>query len=226
MPQHQLPGTPPVTVHIRRSARAKRLSLRVSQLDGRVTLTIPNHADEREAVAFAGSKADWIRKHLQRRPDVEPVRVGTLLPVEGRPRLVVGGRKRGVALTDTEIAVPSDTAARSLRAFLMTLARERLASAADRYAQAVGRDYSSLSLRDTRSRWGSCSDAGRLMFSWRLVMAPLSVLDYVAAHEVAHLREMHHGAAFWAEVGRIFGPCDAERRWLRENAGELHRYQF
>ncbi|MEX0285577.1 MAG: M48 family metallopeptidase [Paracoccaceae bacterium] len=226
MPQVTLPGLPPVTVHLRRSARARRLSLRVSQLDGRVTLTMPDYADESEALAFAETKADWVRKHLARRPEDETVGIGTVLPVEGQLRRVVEHKARGVELTADEIRVSARSGARRIRAFLIELARDRLTAASDRYAAQLGRGYNSLALRDTRSRWGSCSDGGRLMYSWRLVMAPVEVLEYVAAHEVAHLKEMNHSAAFWSEVERLYGPYDVERRWLRENAGALHRFRF
>ncbi|RMD90830.1 MAG: M48 family peptidase, partial [Alphaproteobacteria bacterium] len=105
-------------------------------------------------------------------------------------------------------------------------AREALAAACDRHAARLGRRYGRLSLRDTRSRWGSCSAEGNLNFSWRLVMAPPEVLDYVAAHEVAHLAEMNHSPAFWALVERLFPAHEAPRRWLRENGASLHRYRF
>jgi predicted metal-dependent hydrolase len=111
-------------------------------------------------------------------------------------------------------------------AFLRALARDRLAAASDRHAARLGRGFGRLTLRDTRSRWGSCSSAGDLMFSWRLVMAPPEVLDYVAAHEVAHLAHMHHGPAFWAEVRRLYGDHRAARGWLRREGAALHRFRF
>ena len=94
------------------------------------------------------------------------------------------------------------------------------------YAARLGKGYTRLTLRDTRSRWGSCTSDGGLMFSWRLIMAPPSVLDYVAAHEVAHLAQMNHSPAFWAEVTRIYGDFDPPRQWLRTHGADLHRYQF
>src|SRR5690606_4279045 len=111
-------------------------------------------------------------------------------------------------------------------AFLKTVARDRLATASDRYAVALGRPYGRLTLRDTRSRWGSCSAAGDLMYSWRLVMAPAEVLDYVAAHEVAHLAEMNHSPAFWDVVARLCPDYRRHRTWLRANGGALHRVRF
>ena len=113
-----------------------------------------------------------------------------------------------------------------LGAFLRATARDRLAAACDRHAGTLGRPYRRLTLRDTRSRWGSCTAGGDLMFSWRLVMAPPEVLDYVAAHEVAHLARMDHSPAFWAVVAGLCPAHEGPRAWLRERGGELHRLRL
>jgi len=226
MSDHHLPGTPPVPLLLRRSGRARRISLRISQLDGRVTLTLPNGTPETEALAFAHSKESWIRGHLAARPDDELIRIGLHLPVEGRNRRIVTAPGRRVQLSDDQIAVPKGRESARLKSWLQTLARDRLVESSDHYGASVGREYSRITLRDTRSRWGSCSGQGALMFSWRLILAPPDVLRYVAAHEVAHLVEMNHSAAFWALVGRLYGPYDAPRGWLRENGAGLHRYRF
>ena len=225
---HVLNGTPPIALLVRRSPRARRISLRVSRLDGRVTLTLPRGVSEREGMAFARSREGWIRGHLADLPAPERITEGSVIPVEGRDRRVVAGQGAAVRLGDDEIAVPLHRAApeRRLGAFLKGLARDRLSAAADTYAARLGRGYSRLTLRDTRSRWGSCSARGALSFSWRLILAPPDVLDYVAAHEVAHLAEMNHSARFWARVTEIHGPYDVQRRWLRENGETLHRFRF
>ncbi|SHF06478.1 hypothetical protein SAMN05444279_1166 [Ruegeria intermedia] len=226
MGRHSLPGYPPVALTLRKSARARRISLRISQLDGRVTLTYPQGVPESEAIGFARTKEDWIRQHLRARPEPAVIRFGQILPVEGVPRRIVPADGRRVVLAADRIAVPEGAEARRLARFLKELARDRLTGACDDYAAMLGRAYSSLTLRDTRSRWGSCSSAGGLMFSWRLILAPPEVLHYVAAHEVAHLAEMNHSPAFWTQVERLFGPYEAPRRWLRDNGAELHRYRF
>ncbi len=226
MGRHALPGTPPVPLTLRKSARARRISLRISQLDGRVTLTYPTGVAEAEALRFAQQKEGWIRGHLQDRPDPTVVQFGQSVPIEGVARRIVVTSGRRVKLKDTEIAVPEGAEARRLARFLKELARDRLTGACDDYAAMLGRPYSSLTLRDTRSRWGSCSSSGGLMFSWRLIMTPPEVLHYVAAHEVAHLAEMNHSAAFWSQVERIYGPYKEPRRWLRDNGIFLHQYRF
>lgn len=223
-----LPGTPPIPLVLRRSARARRITLRISQLDGRVTLTIPKRLAEHEAMAFAQSKEAWIRQHLEARGEDIAVGLGVALPVGGQMVQVVAGTGRSVQIGADEIAVPgaADRVGARLGAYLKQVARDRLAGACDDYAARLGRRYSRITMRDTRSRWGSCTSDGGLMFSWRLIMAPPEVLDYVAAHEVAHLAEMNHSPAFWAGVERIYGPYKAPRGWLRTEGNQLHRYKF
>lgn len=221
-------GEPPIDVTLKHSARAKRLSLRVSGVDGRVSLTLPHRASIREAQAFLHSKEDWIRGHLDRQPDATLIRPGAVIPVEGHPRLIAETRTRAVKLMDDHILIPpgEDKASARVRAFLKILARDRLAEASARYATQLGRPFGKISLRDTRSRWGSCTSEGNLMYSWRLILAPAEVLDYVAAHEVAHLAEMNHSTAFWNEVSRLMPGYKAPRTWLRTHGGGLHRFQF
>ena len=221
-------GQPPIDVNIKRSSRARRLSLRISGVDGRVSLTVPRVSSLSEAQGFLSEKESWIRKHLDKQPEFVAVEPGAQVPVEGREREIVETATRVVKLHPHWIEVPrgADKSAVRLRGFLKTLARDRLADASQSYATKLGRSFGKLTLRDTRSRWGSCTSEGNLMYSWRLIMAPPEVLDYVAAHEVAHLSEMNHSAAFWAEVAHLMPEYDAHRKWLRLNGGALHRYKF
>ncbi|QFT57889.1 hypothetical protein FIU94_03545 [Sulfitobacter sp. THAF37] len=223
-----LSGDPPIPLILRRSARARRISLRISQLDGRVTLTMPKRLAEREALAFARSKEGWIRKHLDARGADMDVVPGAEIPVGGRLLRLVPGQGRRVLVGPDSIAVPGpeDRVGVRLASHLKEMARDQLAAASDMYAARLGKGYTRITLRDTRSRWGSCTSDGGLMFSWRLIMTPPDVMNYVAAHEVAHLAQMNHSPAFWAEVTRIYGDYDPPRRWLRAHGGSLHRYRF
>ncbi|SNS60764.1 hypothetical protein SAMN05421763_102414 [[Luteovulum] sphaeroides subsp. megalophilum] len=223
-----LPGSPPVEITLRRSAQARRFSLRVSRLDGRVTLTLPLRAREAEALAFVRDQEGWIRRALSDVPESASVGLGSVLPLEGRPLTVRPGSGRSVRVTDDSLLVPGDPASVPLRlaTFLKAMARERLAAACDRHARSLGRPYARLTLRDTRSRWGSCTQDGCLMFSWRLILAPPPILDYVAAHEVAHLAQMNHSPAFWAEVARLDPDYALHRAWLRRQGQALHGFRF
>ena len=228
MGQHVLPGNPPITVALRRSAQARKLSLRVSRLDGRVTLTLPRGVPDREGLSFLRSREDWLRGHLARIGGEVTLQFGGTLLFAGTPVPIIAGPVKRLSFKDNAFILPDDPAriGPRLQAFLKLRARDRLAAASDHYAQALGRPYRNLTLRDTRSRWGSCSTLGDLMYSWRLVMAPPQVLDYVAAHEVAHLAEMNHSPAFWAVVERLFPGHHACRQWLRQNGESLHRVKF
>lgn len=228
MGQIRLSGDPPIDVFLRRSARARRLSLRISQLDGRVTLTLPKRVPESEGVAFVRSKESWLRGHMSKQADPVSIVLGGVVPVEGVLHDIQPGSGRAIRQKDNVLFVPgpADRVAARLKGWLRTRARDRLSQACDLYAQRLGRQYSRLTLRDTRSRWGSCTQDGGLMFSWRLILCHGPVLDYVAAHEVAHLAQMNHSPAFWAEVDRIYGDWRPMRTWLRDHGHELHRYRF
>ena len=223
-----LPGPPPVEITLRRSARSRRFSLRVSQLDGRVTLSLPLRAREAEAMEFARAQEGWLRNALARMPLAGAVGMGGAVPVEGQVLRLTPGTGRGLQIEGDSLLIPGDPAraAARVQAYLKVLARDRLMAASDHYAGLLGRRITQVSLRDTRSRWGSCSHDGALMYSWRLIMAPPPVLSYVAAHEVAHLIEMNHSAAFWAVVARLCPGWAVQRRWLHAHGQTLHSYRF
>ncbi|MFQ6551733.1 M48 family metallopeptidase [Aestuariibius insulae] len=223
-----LAGNPPIDVVLRRSAAAKRMSLRISGLDGRVTLTVPRRVSDREARSFAQGKRAWLEDHLRAQPVFRPVGIGETVAFEGSEVAVRSAPVRAARLEDGVLLVPEryENAGRQVMAFLKRQADLRLRAACDDYAERIGRPYGRLTLRDTRSRWGSCSSRGDLMFSWRLMMAPADVLDYVAAHEVAHLVHMDHSARFWAAVEAIYPGFQVQRGWLRTHGEALHLYRF
>jgi predicted metal-dependent hydrolase len=223
-----IPGSPPIEVALRRSAQARRFSLRVSRLDGRVTLSLPQGAREGEALKFLAAQEGWLRAALAKMPSHASVRIGGIIPVEGHMLTLVSGTGRSPRVVDDSLVLPGDPDRAAVRAaaFLKVMARDRLIAACDGYATRLGRPFTKLSLRDTRSRWGSCTSDGGLMFSWRLIMAPPAVLNYVAAHEVAHLAQMNHSPAFWAVVGELCPGYGVHRAWLRGEGQALHGYRF
>lgn len=229
MTERILPGDPAVPVTLRRSRAARRFSLRVSRLDGRVTLTLPARASEAEAMAFAAGQGDWLRRALARTAPVNLVGFGDMLPFEGRMVTVTAASLLRAPRIEADLLLVPEGAARvgpRVAAYLKLAARTRLQAATDRHAAQLGRGYSSVTLRDTRSRWGSCTADGALMYSWRLIMAPPEVLDYVAAHEVAHLAEMNHSPDFWAVVAGLMPDYARHRRWIKTQGAHLHRYRF
>lgn len=217
----------PLPVTWRRSPRARRLSLRISRLDGRITLTLPQNVAARTAEAFLRERESWLRKVLAELPVPCPVVPGTLLPCEGEMLQVRVAPLLRPRIEGDSLLVPKrGSPGRAARAFLQFLARDRLAERVAVHTARLGLPAGRIALRDTRSRWGSCSAMGDLMFSWRLVMAPPDVLDYVAAHEVAHLAQMNHSPAFWAEVERLIPGYAEPRLWLRNQGSTLHRFRF
>ncbi|WP_294930444.1 SprT family zinc-dependent metalloprotease [uncultured Paracoccus sp.] len=216
-----------IRILLRRMARARRMTLRVARAGGQVVLTMPPFVPLSEGRAFAQSRAGWLRRTRDAMPARQAVAAGALLPVQGRPLRITPAPVATVRMQDGLLLVPDrHPAGPVLAAWLKQLARTRLAAACDRHAASIGRPYRAISLRDTRSRWGSCSHEGRLMFSWRLAMAPAAVLDYVAAHEVAHLRHMDHSPAFWDATARLMPDYRTHRQWLRDHGHELHSWLF
>ena len=223
-----LPDGSEIALRLRRSARARRYALRVSRHDGAVTLTLPQRGTEREALRFAQGHAVWIAETLAGITPPVTVQFGMELPFEGRPLRLEAAQLRAPRIEGDRLLAPADPGRLGTRieAFLKLAARQRLQVATETHAARLGRPFSRITLRDTRSRWGSCSHAGALSYNWRLVMAPPSVLDYVAAHEVAHLQEMNHSPDFWAVVAQLCPGYRTERAWLKREGGALQAIRF
>ena len=223
-----LSGRSDIVIQVKRSARSKRLNLRVSSLDGRITLTAPPKVPERQLQAFIAEREVWLRQNLDKLPAQSAIALGKSLPILGVAHQIASGASHRVTHGDGVVQVPFDKPkpAARLQGYLKALARDHLVGESDKFAARLGIEYARLSLRDTRSRWGSCTQDRALMYSWRLVLAPFEVLSYVAAHEVAHLKFMDHSAQFWNQVGDLYGEYDAPRAWLKAQGASLHRFQF
>jgi len=219
-------GSPPITVVLRRSAQARQLTLRVPFIGGDPVLTAPNRVAKRAIDGFLTEREEWLRAALDRKPQPVSITDGATIPVEGTLHTIQLAPRRGIHAEPGVLTAPRSNPGGALSAWLRGLARDRLATATGHYAAQLGVPTGKLTLRDPRSRWGSCTSDGNLMFSWRLIMAPTEVLDYVAAHEVAHLIEMNHSADFWAIVDNLKPGWQAQRDWLRAQGADLHRYRF
>ncbi|MGZ3217393.1 M48 family metallopeptidase [Paracoccus sp. T5] len=216
-----------LAVRLTRSPRARRMTLRVPRDGSGVVLTLPAHVSEREGRAFAESRRAWLHQAVARLPARQVAVQGALLPVEGQLLRLTPAEVRRPQVQGDALLIPQGRSAGPVAAaWLKHLAADRLRAACDRFSGALGRPYRALVLRDTRSRWGSCTHDGRLMFSWRLAMAPGPVLDYVAAHEVAHLAHMDHSPRFWAQVEALMPGHAPQRAWLKAHGGDLMLWQF
>ncbi len=220
-------------VAVKRRATARRMTLRVSQATGEITLTLPERADFGAGKQFAERHGGWIAARIAKRPAAVPFEPGQVIPFRGVPhRIVHWSRVRGLtqATTDKDgapiIAVTGEAAhlARRVRDFLRRAALEELDRAVGRHTATLGIPARKITIRDTTSRWGSCSSRGHLSFSWRLILAPPLVLDYLAAHEVAHLKEMNHSHRFWALTHRLCPQTEEAELWLKKHGAGLHGY--
>ncbi len=220
-------GTPPITVELRRNARAKRMTLRVSAVDGVVRLSLPKRGSLKAAKRFLSEQESWLREHTGKTPDRVAIREGLTISLHGESFLLQSHSKSRVTLAPDTLFLPQNRPmGQSLERFVKTRAKNVITKLAEADSAALGKPFNKISLRDPRSRWGSCNTDGNLMFSWRLMLAPPEVLRYVVAHEVAHLREMNHSKAFWAEVAGLMPEYTPPRRWLQQNGAALHRFDF
>jgi hypothetical protein len=218
-----------VPVSIRVSPRARRIGLRIDAAERKVELVLPRGVPVKTGLGFLAAKRRWIEARLEALPQRVPFVEGAILPVLGVPHQV---RREfdlaapPVRIIDGEIRVRGDPVhlARRVRDYLLAAARAEFAPRARRLAAQIGRDVVRVNVRDTKSRWGSCSGQGSLSFSWRLIFAPEPVLDYVVAHEVAHLAEMNHGPRFWALVESLTPGSAGPRAWLKRHRGRLLSY--
>jgi predicted metal-dependent hydrolase len=215
-------------VRRRSSRRARRLTLRRDPAAGVVEVVVPESASERSVVRFLRQHEGWIATRLAELPPRVPFADGVTIPVLGEPlRLAHRPEARpGPARVGDTVVIGGDAAkvAARTRAWLRDAARAALCGRAAAHAAGIGRRVSAIRIADPRTRWGSCSPSGALSFSWRLVLAPEAVLDYVAAHEVAHLVVARHDSRFWSLVRRIDPDYRDARAWLTKNGLALHRY--
>lgn len=216
----------PLTARVNR--RARRLIVSVDSVSGRVFVTAPSKRALPEALAFARTRVNWINKQLDQSGGPKPFRDGLAIPFRGAPVWIVndGGPRAGVRLEGDRLIAGGDRLHLNRRVtdWLKAQARITLTERADHYAAALGKRRGPISIRDTRSRWGSCAREGALSFSWRLILAPPPILDYVAAHECAHLVHLDHSPAYWRVLKGLGVDARGARDWFAANGHHLYGY--
>jgi predicted metal-dependent hydrolase len=215
-------------VRLRLNPRARRMIVKVNPATGEVSVTAPSRRGLVHALDFARGQQDWIKGQLAKVPGLVPLGAGATIPFQGIPH-EIRAAARGPApvwLDHGIIWVRGQEvhAGRRVQDFLKKQARKALEARVLDLAPRLNVKASRITVRDTASRWGSCSSGRSLSFSWRLILAPGFVLDYVVAHEVAHLREMNHSPRFWAHVKSLVDDIDAPQDWLKRHGRELQRY--
>ena len=226
-------GSSSYTIQLRRHRRARRYTLRIHPSRREAILTMPPRGNLYEAKDFAQRHGAWIAARLGGLPKAAPFSHGASVPLRGvAHRIVHRAGVRGTVWPETRdsgdkilcVAGDSEFIDRRVHDFLKREARSALTAASHRYAEELGVKVKRITIRDQSSRWGSCTSAGSLSFSWRLILAPPYVLDYLAAHEVAHLVEMNHSPRFWKVVAKICPATERAKRWLDTHGNDLHRY--
>ena len=217
------------------SARAKRLTLRIGAGGQSLRVTVPPGHPQRDIDRFLDRHRGWLESRLAALPDRPDLRPGVKLPVLGVPhRIIHEPGKRGTVrqtVLDGEpvLIVHGDRAhlKRRLADFMKKLARAEIEPLVARHAAAAGgRSVTAVRYKDTVSRWGSCSSTGGLSFSWRIAMAPRPVIDYLVAHECAHLKHMDHSQRFWKLCGALCPRMDESKAWLKRNGQALQAIGF
>jgi predicted metal-dependent hydrolase len=220
-------------VRIRRHRQARRYTLRIHAATREVILTMPPRGSVREAKEFAQKHGGWIAARLRRLPEAAPFADGTVLPLRGvQHRIVHRPGVRGTVWSETGedgepllcVAGQAPHIDRRVSDFLRREALRDLETSSRRAAEQLGVAIKRISVRDQSSRWGSCSTTGVLSYSWRLILAPPFVLDYLAVHEVAHLIEMNHSARFWRLVNGVCSDANRAKSWLDIHGTDLHRF--
>jgi predicted metal-dependent hydrolase len=217
-----------ISVVIKRNPRARRIILRVDEALGLPILTLPSRTSLTHGEDFLRRNLSWLEERLQRLSPPSPFAHGGMFPRRGSPCRILSRRGRGIVTLERHesglvLNVPGEPEflARRVKEWLRREARRDLKRAVMRHADALGRKPKGIRIGDPKSRWGSCSSTGVLTFSWRLVLAPTKVLDYLAAHETAHLKEMNHGPKFWAWVEKLDPDYAAARAWLNKGGVAL-----
>lgn len=211
--------------------RAKRLILKVDPVAGEILVTAPSKRAIPEAIRFAQDRIDWIAEQLSDHLRGKPFIAGMRVPYAGVEHIIINdpASRRSIRIDDEffptiRVGGQSEHLNRRISDWLKREARRRITERVDEYCQALGKTRGRINIRDARTRWGSCSSDGALSFSWRLILAPPEILDYVAAHECAHLIHMNHSRAFWKVVRGLGVDARAAADWLTDEGPKLFTY--
>ncbi len=214
-------------IQIRKHRTSRRLIVRYQPLQKSLSLTLPQRTSVKQGLHFVNEKREWILQQVSQYSSASSFTNGETIPVFGKATLLehVGGRgveteKDGILQVHGDIEFMT----RRVKKFLLEKLKTEIITLANKFSSDLSVKPGSITLRDTSSRWGSCSSEGNLSFSWRLVFAPYEIMAYVVAHEVAHIAEHNHSPAFWKLVEQLYPDFEAARHWLKKNGKLLYMY--
>lgn len=218
-------------LQLRVSKQARRMALRLDSKKRVVYLVVPSRTRVDKAYRFAWNNREWIHTHIEGLPQPVPFEHGAVLPLYGKQvRIKVNfdpeRRTTSIRLEDNRLIVDTnkDDPSSRIERFLRQYALESLSELAERKAERIGKRIRSVQVRDTKSRWGSCGQDGELSFSWRLIFAPRAAMDYVVAHEVAHLGYLDHSDRFWDLCRRLSFSYAQGKAWMQDHGHTLMRF--
>lgn len=217
-----------IELHVRKHPRARRITLRYNPVDRHLVLTLPRRTPVHEGMSFIEERHKWIQKVLEEEHPRVFFEHDAVIPLMGVPhRIHHTPEKRGVVRLEDgvlQVSGAKEHLPRRMQDWLKQHVREYLQKMSHAKAAQINKNVKRVIIRDSRSRWGSCTSNGHLSFSWRLVFAPNFVIDYIVAHEVAHLVEMNHSKRFWKTVEILYPNWEEAETWLKRNAAQLYRY--
>lgn len=218
-----------VPIRVRLNRQAKRLILKVDPVSGDIIVVSPTKTAARQALAFAEKERMWIENQLLQMPQRVRFETGAHFPLRGEETEICHdpSARRGVWHDGEEHRLTAsgqpEFIPRRVQDWLKREARRELVQTAGTFAEALDLPAPKISVHDTSSRWGSCAPSG-LNFTWRLIMAPPEILNYVVAHECAHLKHMNHSKVFWSVVRSLDAGYKAHDKWLDTQGKTLHSY--
>ena len=229
-----LPDGKRIDIKVSDSIRANRFIMRVNQQTSEFCVSRPMWRSIDEARIFVERNVWWISEQLMKLPARVQFRHGSIVPILGKEYKISHSPKEfgnvwlkeslNNEMPELRVSGGSEHMARRVRDWLKKRAKDEVAYKAKKFSSLLNKEIKSVSVRDTRTRWGSCSSSGNLSFCWRLIFAPEKIVDYVCAHEAAHLVELNHSPRFWQTVHQLVGEWNSSKKWLKENGARLHRY--
>lgn len=217
-----------IQILIRRNSQARRIIIRIDTTSGMVVLVLPPRESVANGLKFLQKHPRWLKHRLSSLPKRIPFTNGAIIPFQGSPHLIShepnGPKRMQLAYGMIKAGGNLNKLSQRLTIWLRAEARMTITLLANKKTAEINCRPFVISIRDQKSRWGSCSSSGHLSFNWRLIMAPPQILDYVVAHESAHLIHMNHSVTFWELVAQMTNDVHGSKNWLKQHGENLHRY--
>ena len=214
---------------VNKSARAKKLTLRIDSKERIVVLTLPRYCSQKKAFEFIKNHEEWVKTTLQKLPERRLFFNGEKISLFGKSLEIKHApeRRLGVKIEGENLLVSGEEEFmhRRIKDFIKKKAKDEFYKRSKKYAKKLGEEINDITIKDTKSRWGSCSSLNNLNYNWRISLAPDFVINYLMVHEVAHLKHQNHSGSFWQCVAKLCPDYEQGERWLKEHGKELYGYE-